>query len=87
MTRSASTESWIDSEKFRENQRNSDQVQGVHNVKKPTSFEGPSAEECQVGEKHFIFKKILRTELFEILRMQGVCGRSKSFLRIESQKG
>jgi hypothetical protein len=32
-----------------------------------------------VDEKHFLLKKILRTELFETPRMQGVHGRSKSF--------
>jgi hypothetical protein len=46
-TRSASIESRIDSEKFRENQRNSYQVQGVHSVKKPTSFKEPAQKNAR----------------------------------------
>jgi hypothetical protein len=45
--RSASIESRIDLEKFRENQINSDQVQGVHSVKKTTSFEEPTQKNAR----------------------------------------
>jgi hypothetical protein len=54
--RSASTESQIDSEKFRENKGNSDQVQGVHNIKKPTSFEEP-AQRMPGGREEFFSRK------------------------------
>jgi hypothetical protein len=54
--RSASTESQSDSEKFRENKRNLDQVQGVHNVKERPSFEEPNRG-TPGGREEFISKK------------------------------
>jgi hypothetical protein len=85
-TRSASNESRIDSEKFRENRRNSDPGARCAQRQESNKLLRTSAEECQVGEKYFILKEILRTELFEIPRMKGVRGRSKYFQGINLKR-
>jgi hypothetical protein len=66
--RSASTESRIDSDKFRENQRNFRPGARCAQRLESNKLRRTNAEERQVGEKHFLFKKILRTELFKIPR-------------------
>jgi hypothetical protein len=55
--RSVSTESRIGSEKFKENQGNSDQVQGVHNVKNPTSFEEPMQRNARWARRILFSRK------------------------------
>ena len=56
-TRSVSNESQIDSEKLRENQRKSDQVQGVNIIKKSTSFEEPSPKNAMWVRSIFFSRK------------------------------
>jgi hypothetical protein len=55
--RSASIESQSDSEKFRENKGNLDQVQGVHNVKEVTKHRRTRNRGTPGGREEFIFKK------------------------------
>jgi hypothetical protein len=57
-----STESRIDSEEFRENKGNLDQVQGVHNVKERPSVEEPGQRNTRSAGRIY-FQEILRTEL------------------------
>jgi hypothetical protein len=52
-----SNESQIDSEKFIENKRNSNQVQGVHSVKKPTIFEEPTQKNARWERSIFFSRK------------------------------
>jgi hypothetical protein len=51
-----STKSQIELEKFRDNQRNSDQVQGVHNIKKSTIFKEPTQKK-EGGREAFYFQE------------------------------
>ena len=69
--RSASTESWIDSEEFRRNDGNLDQVQGVHTVKEQLSVE-ESEQRSARSVGRVSFKEILRSEFVEIPEMLGV---------------
>jgi hypothetical protein len=57
-----SIESQSGSEKFREDKRNLDQVQGVHNVKERPSFEEPAQRNARWARR-ISFQEILRFEL------------------------
>jgi hypothetical protein len=80
-----SIESQIDSEEFRENKGNLDQVQGVHSVEERPSVEEPEQRNAK-RVRRIYFQEILRSEFNEIPRMQGVHGKSKSF-KDQAQKG
>jgi hypothetical protein len=60
--RSASVESQIDSEEFRENKGNLDQVQGVHSVKKRPGVEELEQRNARWARR-ISFQEILQIEL------------------------
>jgi hypothetical protein len=62
--RSASTESRIDSEEFRENIGNLDQVKGVHNVKKRPSVKESEHRNTRTATR-ISFREIPRIELLK----------------------
>jgi hypothetical protein len=82
--RSASKESRIDSEDFREEKGNLDQVQGVHNVKERPSIKEPDQRNTRNVEIIF-FQEILHSKFDEIPGMQGACGKSESSRKLSSE--
>jgi hypothetical protein len=62
--RSASTKSRIDSEEFRENIGNLDQVKGVHNVKKRPSVKESEHRNTRTVRR-ISFREILQIELLK----------------------
>jgi hypothetical protein len=82
--RSASIESQIDSEEFRENKGNLDQVQGVHSVKKRPSVEEPEQRNARWARRIY-FQEILRFELSKS-RERKECVGSQNPLRIKLRR-